>query len=254
MPYANDSGVRIHYQVEGEGPVLVLQHGFGDSVESWYELGYVDALKRHYRLILMDARGHGASDKPHDPEAYALHRRVGDIVAVLDTLGTRHVSFWGYSMGAWIGFGIAKYAPERFQAMILGGSHPYARSMEELRQLIRSGIAQGREAFITGLEEFFGPGSLTPADKARHQRADLEALLALAQDRPPIEDVLPTMTRPCLLYVGEADAIFANVKQCAAQIPNVTFISLPGLNHAEAFSRSDLVLPGVHKFLTSVHC
>src|SRR5579859_4440923 len=117
MPYTNDSGIRIHYQVEGNGPALVLQHGFGDNLESWYELGYVDGLRRHYRLILLDARGHGGSDKPNDPNAYALHQRVGDVAAVLDALGVRHASFWGYSMGGWIGFGIAKYAPERFPAL-----------------------------------------------------------------------------------------------------------------------------------------
>ena len=48
---------------------MVLQHGFTDSLETWYELGYVDALKREHQLILVDARGHGASDKPHDTSA-----------------------------------------------------------------------------------------------------------------------------------------------------------------------------------------
>jgi hypothetical protein len=52
MPYANNQGVRIHYQIEGKGPALVLQHEFTDSLESWYELGYVNALKQDYRLIL----------------------------------------------------------------------------------------------------------------------------------------------------------------------------------------------------------
>lgn len=65
MPAAKSQGVRIHYQLEGEGPPVVLQHGFTDSLESWYELGYVDALKTDYKLILVDARGHGASEKPH---------------------------------------------------------------------------------------------------------------------------------------------------------------------------------------------
>ncbi len=251
MPYANNSGVRIHYQVEGEGPALALQHGFGDSLEGWYELGYVDALRPRYRLILLDARGHGASDKPHDPDAYALHQMVGDNVAVLDALDIRHASFWGYSMGGWIGFGIAKYAPDRFQTLILGGAQPYGGSREFLRQTIQRGIAQGREACITGLEETLG--SLSAGYKARLQTADLEAFLALAQDRPNLEDVLPTMTRPCLLYVGEADATYARIKQCAAQIPNVTFVSFPGLNHSEAIIRSDLVLPEVIKFLNTVN-
>lgn len=251
MPYANNAGVRIHYQVEGEGPALVLQHGFSESLEIWCELGYVHALRPDYRLILLDARGHGASDKPHDPDAYALHQRVGDIVAVLDTLNIRNASFWGYSMGGWIGFGIAKHAPERFQTLIIGGSHPYARSIEFLRQIIRREIAEGLEAFITGLEETFG--SSWAGYKARLRAADLEAFLALAQDRPNLEDVLPTMTRPCLLYVGEADAIYATTKQCVAHIPNASFVSFPGLNHHEALIRSDLVLPEVLKFLDTVN-
>jgi pimeloyl-ACP methyl ester carboxylesterase len=88
MPYARSQGLRLHYQVEGDGPPLVCQHGFGDSVESWYELGYVDALKDDYRLILIDARGHGASDKPHEPEVYSFQNVTADVVAVL-TLGYR---------------------------------------------------------------------------------------------------------------------------------------------------------------------
>jgi len=117
MPYATNQNVRIHYQVEGEGLPLVLQHGFSNSLDTWYERGYVDLLKHDYRLILIDARGHGASDKPHDPEAYALQLRAGDIVAVLDQLHIAHAHFFGYSMGGWIGFGLAQYAPERFPAL-----------------------------------------------------------------------------------------------------------------------------------------
>ena len=98
MPYADNGSVRIHYQVEGEGPALVLQHGFTESLVDWYECGYVESLRPDYRLILIDARGHGASDKPHDPDAYVLNRRVADVVAVLDALDIRKALFWGYSM------------------------------------------------------------------------------------------------------------------------------------------------------------
>lgn len=62
----------------------MLQHGFTDSLESWYDLGYVEALKPRYRLILIDARGHGASDKPHQPDAYDRERNIEDITAVLN--------------------------------------------------------------------------------------------------------------------------------------------------------------------------
>src|SRR5262249_18139552 len=104
-------GTRIYYQSEGTGPPLVLQHGFSQSIEDWYECGYVDALKHDYRLILVDARGHGSSDKPHDPAAYGLDKRAGDVVAVLDAIGISRAHFWGYSMGSWIGFGMAAFAP-----------------------------------------------------------------------------------------------------------------------------------------------
>src|SRR6516225_10224445 len=61
MPHVDNGSVRIHYQVQGEGPALVLQHGFTESVVDWYEAGYVERLRPDYRLIMIDARGHGAS-------------------------------------------------------------------------------------------------------------------------------------------------------------------------------------------------
>ena len=83
MAYADNHGVRIHYQVEGNGPPLVLQHGYSDSLESWYEFGYVDSLKSERKVILVDARGHGASDKPHEAAEYTKELQAADIVAVL---------------------------------------------------------------------------------------------------------------------------------------------------------------------------
>jgi pimeloyl-ACP methyl ester carboxylesterase len=250
MPYANHQGVQIHFHVEGQGTALVLQHGFADSLESWDELGYVSALREDYQLILVDARGHGARDTPHDPDAYRLHRRVGDSVAVLETLHLTTAHFWGSSMGGWIGFGMAAYAPERVRALIIGGQHPYARTPEAMRQLIQRGITQGPEAFVVGMEATFG--ALDAPYKARLLTADLEAFLAMTQERPSLEEVLPTMRMPCCLYVGEQDPVYPAVKICRHQIPQVTFISLPGLTHAEAFIRSDLVLPEVRTVLEAV--
>src|SRR3954454_19587924 len=86
MPYASNGDIRIHYQIEGSGQALVLQHGFTDSLTSWYDAGYVDPLKHDYMLILIDARGHGDSDKPHNTAAYAMELRVADIVCVMNEL------------------------------------------------------------------------------------------------------------------------------------------------------------------------
>src|SRR5438046_9019909 len=141
MPYANHQSTRIHYQVEGEGPPLVLQHGFTGNLKRWYSFGYVDALKADYQLILVDARGHGASDKPHDPAAYALPLRVGDVLAVLDALHLDKVDYWGYSMGGWIGFGMAKYAAKRVQSLVIGGAHPYEQRLPASSRLLTKWIA-----------------------------------------------------------------------------------------------------------------
>ena len=251
MPYADNGSVRVHYQVEGEGPALVLQHGFTESVVDWYEAGYVEALRTDYRLILIDARGHGASDKPHDPDAYVLNRRVADVIAVLDALDIAKALYWGYSMGGWIGFGIAKYAKERVHALVIGGQHPYARRMRSLRRIVQRGIAQGGAAFVAGMEETFGPESAER--KARLLSADLAAYLALVQDRPGLEDILPTMLTPCCLYAGEIDSIYPEVEACSRHIPRVTFFSLPGLSHCEAFARSELVLPRVTGFFKALN-
>jgi pimeloyl-ACP methyl ester carboxylesterase len=124
MPYTTHQGVRIHYQVEGDGPPLVIQHGFTDSMTTWYEVGYVTALKDTFQLILVDARGHGHSEKPHAPEAYGTEVMVGDVVAVLDAVHVPKAHFIGYSMGGWIGYGMAKYALERLHSLSIGGHTP----------------------------------------------------------------------------------------------------------------------------------
>jgi pimeloyl-ACP methyl ester carboxylesterase len=68
MPYASNERIRIHYRTEGAGPPLVLQHWSLATMECWYDYGYVAALKNDYRLVLLDARGHGASDKCNWPQ------------------------------------------------------------------------------------------------------------------------------------------------------------------------------------------
>jgi pimeloyl-ACP methyl ester carboxylesterase len=249
MPYATSHDVRIHYQIEGEGPALVLQHGFTDSVESWYELGYVDALQHDYRLILVDARGHGASDKPHDPTAYEHRLLVADLIAVMDDLAISMAHFLGYSMGGRIGFALAKYVPTRFASLIIGGAHPYQQTQAQCDtrlQILRKGL-DGTVALLgdnRSLER-----------KARMLANDVEALIASWTGRvggPGLEGVLPTMAMPCLLYAGEADAAYPGVKDCCQHIPNATFFSLPGLNHSEVFAQSNVVLPHITTFLATV--
>ncbi len=242
MPYANNQGVRIHYQVTGDGSPLVLQHGFSESVEDWYEFGYVEKLNQEHRLILVDARGHGASDKPHEPEAYELERLVSDIVVVLDDLHVNKAHYLGYSMGGWIGFGMAKYASARLDSLIIGGAHPYEDSFVQARKTLSNGI----EAWVDRVE---GLGVYSPEALARTRNNDVYALLAAIQDRPDMSDILPSMNMPCLLYAGSTDDRCERIEQCASKLSNATFLSLPGLNHFEIIPRSDLIVPPITEFL-----
>ncbi|MBV7336458.1 alpha/beta fold hydrolase [Chloroflexi bacterium TSY] len=246
MPYATNQGVRLYYEVIGQGSPIILIHGAFSGLEDWKEFGYVERLQQDYQLILLDVRGQGASDKPHSPEAYSLKLLIDDIAFILDELNLNQAHYLGYSMGGWIGFGMAKFAPNRLYSLMIGGAHPYARNREHVRRR----YSQTREEWEAQIES---NTEMPPALKARVLKNDLQALLAAAQDRADISDVLPTISVPCLVYAGEADeAVYRQAKQCVSQITNVTFFSLPGLTHGNAYLRSDLILPHIIKFLRSV--
>jgi len=189
----------------------------------------VEALKEKYQLILIDVRGHGASDKPHDPEAYQMKTLVADVVAVLDQLKVDKTHFLGYSMGGCIGFGIAKYAPERFYSLIIGGAHPYeatANERAELDSYIQT-RKKGKDEFIAEYEKQLGP-EMTPRMRARLMASDIEAMVALMSCEDlmrSLEDVLPTMNMPCLVYAGENDGAYSGAKKCVKSMPNVTCLS-----------------------------
>jgi len=247
MPYASNAGVRIHYEIEGDGPPLVLQHGFTQSLEDWAECGYVAPLRPKYRMILIDARGHGGSDKPHDEASYTLDRRAADVTAVLDAERIEKAHFWGYSMGGWIGFGMAKYAPHRVNALIIGGQHPFARDQSGFRQWLREGITGGPNSLLASFQKMVGP--ISDAYAGRLRAADPEAWLAATSDRVSIEDVLGTIVMPSCFYAGEADPLFRQAKSAAERIPQARFFSLAGLSHLQAFVESNSVLPTVMEFL-----
>ena len=250
MPYFDNIGVRIHYQLDGTGDPLVLMHGTSGSVGDWYENGWIKGLKDDYRLILIDHRGHGHSDKPHDPDSYSLEISVSDVVGVLDELGIDKASYFGYSMGGYIGYGLAKYAPERFNALVIGASHPFGRSMAATRRAFRSDDIEG---YVKGA--ISGAPDRTDSEwfRVRKSANDLKALSALTQDRPDNSDILPTMNMPCFVFVGEADSLFSDVKQCAEQMPNSMFVSIPGLDHGQTNRYSHEALPHIKEFLKNVN-
>ena len=258
MPYANNNGVKIYYEVEGEGPPLVLAHGQSRTLDSWRTYGYADALKQDFKLVLFDARGHGKSDKPHDPTAYGV-KRAGDVVAVLDDLGMGKAHYFGYSMGARTGFRVATQSLSRFHSFVLCGSSPYPGEDEvKTTQDAIDGFKTIRtdpEAALVQRERLFGR-SLTKEERNLYVSSDVEALIALVTARldwPSLtNDELSHISVPCLLYCGDLDTAHDGAKKSVNHMPQATFVSLPGLAHIQAFERSDMALPHVKKFLAGV--
>jgi pimeloyl-ACP methyl ester carboxylesterase len=118
--FFDSNGVRIHYIEEGSGVPIVLVHGRGNSVQEWITSGVMLNLTKDYRVIAMDFRGHGKSDKPHDPKQYGTEMAL-DIVRLLDHLGISKAHIVGYSMGANITSKLLTMHPERFLTATLGG-------------------------------------------------------------------------------------------------------------------------------------
>ncbi len=244
MPYIENDGVRIHYEIEGRGDPLVIQHGFTSSMETVRLLGYSDSLKDSHQVILIDARGHGASDKPHSPQSYGLQTAAKDVLAVLDELGISKAHFFGYSMGGAIGFAMANFAPGRLLSLIIGAAHPFADNLDSFRNV----DGKDPDAFVAALEAFLGE-KIAPEIVPIVLTNDLEALAAAARPRPNMEDMLPMLDIPCLLFCGTQDPRHPLVEACAEQIPGAKFISLSDLNHVTCFLSSDLVLSYIRNFL-----
>lgn len=244
MPFAHNGNVHIHYQVEGQGAPLILHHGYASSAQTWCQAGYTEALREEYTLILVEARGHGASGKPHTMKDYALRLRVGDVVAVLDALDMPRAHFFGYSMGGWIGLGMTKYAPGRLSSLIVGGSHPYGEDCDPFCEI------EGHDpvAFLVALEAVIGERL---SDKAKRLilANDLRALAMAAHPQVCEEAVPLDVSVPCLLFAGEEDPRHPLIQAAAGKMPQAIYFSLPGLGHLQAFMATGRVVPRVKAFL-----
>lgn len=269
MPYISNRGVKIFYETAGLGSPLVLAHGMSMSGEDWKEWGYVDLLTKNHRVVLIDARGHGRSDKPRGSENYAKPLRVADHMAVLDHLGIEQAHFWGYSMGASNCFGIALVHPERVRSLILGGYQPFAA--EDLAHLeykqpprpfeglpdtpdpIMDLLKNGAESWI----RFWAQNiNLTPGLRERLAANNFAALMDHWDAPDPwkagVRDRIKDLSVPCLFYAGEKESVVLGAEEAAHLMPNASYRSFAGMNHFDIFDRTDQVLPTVMAFIAQV--
>jgi pimeloyl-ACP methyl ester carboxylesterase len=252
----NDS-IKISYDVGGEGPPLIMLHGWVCDRTWWTEPGYVDDLRRDHRVVNMDLRGFGASDKPLNPAAHRAEVLTSDVLAVADAEGIDRFALWGQSYGGWIGWMTAYSAPNRVAALISGGAwDPRPATDEEWEAIdqwpeaVRRGGMQG---LLDLIEEEEGERFLSeypPWARAVILRADPGAALA-SQTRElwkqGITD-LEAFPVPTLLIAGELEDEDDEAAVVAGMLPNGESLRLPGLGHAGAAIASELTLPTARAF------
>ncbi len=254
LPFATSSdGARIFSTTMGQGTPLVLLHGTTHSWESWQDLGYIDGLKDHFQLILIDARGHGQSDKPHAVSAYAMAQQADDVMAVVDSLGIGCFHLFGYSLGAMTGFHLAAREPERVQSLISYGGDPYPPN-SRYKTSIADDIAILREGVPAWVDlmERLGVFDQYPEPAARKQRllaVDPDALIAsilASVENPGVGDALEHLTMPCLVIAGQLAGGNEPARQAAAELPVADFVSITGIGHAMV--NAQIILPYVRAF------
>lgn len=246
MSLVNHKGINIHYKIEGNGEPFVLMHGFAGNINDWYNFGYVDELKRKYKLILIDSRGHGLSDKPTDTELYTAEYRANDVIAVLNELKIDKFHYLGYSSGATIGFSLLEHYPERLSSIIFGGNHFY--KSEEGANYMLNLFNMGLDKFVEILESTYEdlPGE-TKKDLLRN---DLGALLsAIPQAWPGFDNILDNIKTPCMFYVGDNDCgIKEKLTNALSNFPKYPYHIIPDADHWQGYTKSKLVIPHILDF------
>ncbi|MBB4051407.1 pimeloyl-ACP methyl ester carboxylesterase [Devosia subaequoris] len=250
MPSFTTSGLSIAYEVAGQGPPVLLIHGFASSGKvNWVDTGWVETLtEAGYQAITLDNRGHGRSDRPHDPELYYPTQMAEDALALLDHLGIEKAAVLGYSMGARICAFLAFHHPERVVAAILGG----------MAMNLINGLSDGND-IIAGLRapdlsDLTHPTARQFRIFADHTGSDREALAACMETsrQPMARADVRRIEVPALVAVGEEDEMAGGPEALAALLPQGEALVIPRRDHMRA--TGDKVFKAAALEFLSKHC
>ncbi|WP_104081723.1 alpha/beta fold hydrolase [Cryobacterium sp. Y11] len=214
-----------------EHPTVFVVHGFASSViANWHATGWTrDLTRAGFHVIGIDQRGHGASDKPHSPDAYTMELLVADVEAVLDAYLLTEVRYVGYSLGARVGWKAARDLGDRITQAVLGGipdGDPLKRfQIADARAHLEHGAAVTDRLTGTYLEMAKSlPGN------------DLKALVALVEGMRdgPQPGAANAPGQPLLFATGSEDSILGASRALAEATPNGSFFEIPGRNHFNA--------------------
>jgi 3-oxoadipate enol-lactonase len=237
MPFSTRNGVRIHYEVCGEGPPLVLVHANPFDRRLW--LHQAARYSAFYRVVSVDLRAYGFSDKPET--AFTLGDLMRDVLGVCDDEGVDNAVFMGVSVGSGIAMLTALEHPDRTRAIVLvGGSSDGPADVEaivrgvrqetladDLLRMMRSYVAPGFAASATGdfLLRMF-------VDRADRLSAASIAQVFRARGSCDMTARLPSLRTPTLVVNGEYDNSLARGKRTASLIPGARHVMIADAGHA----------------------
>ena len=269
--YARNGDVNIAYQVVGDGPIdLVLTFGWVSHLAYVWELPalarFLNRLASFSRLILYDKRGCGMSDRVHPLPP--LERRMDDLVAVLDAVGSERAALMGISEGGVMSALFAATHPERTAGLIINGSYPtrlrrpgYPWGMDEdqfEKQWVKARETWGRVVSM----EYYCPTQVDNPELARWwatftqmsaSPGDAADLLRM-NNLSDIREVLPAIRVPTLIIHANRDRVapIEAGRYFAEHIPGARLLELDSIDHWPYFGHADLVLGEIEEFLTGV--
>ncbi|HUN97741.1 MAG TPA: alpha/beta hydrolase [Bradyrhizobium sp.] len=247
MPSFHNGDVEIAYLDEGEGDPIVLVHGFASSkTVNWVYPTWVSELRKHgYRVIALDNRGHGDSEKLYDSENYHIGVMAGDITALMDHLKIERADIMGYSLGGRMTAWLAHRVPQRLRSAILGGI---------AMGLIEGGgpgenVAKALEA--DSLEDVTDPIGRTFRAFADQTRSDRRALAACLRGsrRLMTREEAADISVPVLIAVGTEDEIAGSTSELGRIIPGSKVLDIPNRDHMRAVG-DKVYKTGVLEFLS----
>lgn len=256
-----------HVSVQGDGPPVVLLHGFTSTMHTWDNL--IDTLKKEYTCIAIDLPGHGKTVTPDR----TMEQCCTDIAFILQKLHYKRVHMVGYSMGGRIALSFAQLYPKYVATLTLESASPGLRTEQERferksndEKLARKIENKGTEAFVSFWENIplFASQKELPLSvqkRIREERLSQKATgLAMslrqigAGSQPSWWEALATQKQPTLLLVGAYDKKFVQInEEMASRLQEVTLEVIPGAGHT---IHSEQLIPFIQKvqsFLREYH-
>ncbi|MGH9045511.1 MAG: alpha/beta fold hydrolase [Acidimicrobiales bacterium] len=236
MPtFATFDGLRLHYDVSGSGTPVVLLHSFPFDSRVWRTTGVLPALVATGRsAISLDRRGHGLSDKPHDPAAYADNAAARDVSCLLDHLSLPSGDLFAYSLGSHVGLRVLQDEP-RIRRAVLGG--------------VGAGVLTWDQEHAERVAELLEIGDPERLDE--RGRRMIERIARLQGDRFALaaqwrgryvqyEPDFSMVTAPVLILTGERDDDGGDPSLLASQIPGARLERVDA-DHASTMDHPDFV-------------